>query len=85
LVGEGITRESMGALREDIADIEARLEDAERTAEELPHRRKYLLLTIDFLRRYLDLHLELVDRVEREFTPATAAPEQTRLRTPGTR
>jgi DNA-binding PadR family transcriptional regulator len=85
LVGEGITRESMGALREDIVDIEARLEDLERTAEELPHRRKYLLLTIDFLRRYLDLHLELVDRVEREFTPATAGPERSRRRTRGTR
>ena len=30
----------------------------------LPHRRKYLMLVIDFLRKYLDLHLELVDEVE---------------------
>jgi DNA-binding PadR family transcriptional regulator len=68
LVGESITRESMGALREDIADIQARLDEGERTAQELPHRRKYLLLTIDFLRRYLDLHLDLVDRIERDFS-----------------
>ena len=32
----------------------------------LPHRRKYLLLAFGFLRRYLELHLELVDEVERD-------------------
>jgi hypothetical protein len=32
-----------------------RLHDAERTAKELPHREKYLLLVIGFLRRLLDL------------------------------
>jgi DNA-binding PadR family transcriptional regulator len=85
LVGEGITRESMGTLRADIVDLQARLDDGERTAEELPHRRKYLLLTIDFLRRYLDLHLELVDSVEREFTPTTAERGRSRQKTPGTR
>ena len=84
-MGEEITRESMGALQEDIADLQARLDDGERTAEDLPHRRKYLLMTIDFLRRYLDLHLELVDRVEREFTPATAGRGRSQRRTPGTR
>ena len=68
LVGEPVTRESMAALREDIADIEARLEDAERTAKELPHREKYLMLVIEFLRRYLDLHRELVDETERGFS-----------------
>lgn len=72
----------MGTLREDIADIEARLDDGERTAEQLPHRRKYLLLVLDFLRRYLDLHLELVDRVERELTPTSAERERSRPRTP---
>ncbi len=39
------------------------------SAEKLPHRRKYLLLVIDFLRRLLDLHDELVDEVERELAP----------------
>jgi hypothetical protein len=32
----------------------------------LPHRQKYLLLVAGFLRRLLELHLELVDEVERE-------------------
>jgi DNA-binding PadR family transcriptional regulator len=66
LVGERATRESMATLREDIADLEARLEEAEASAEDLPHRRKYLLLVTGFLRRLLELHLELVDEVERE-------------------
>ncbi len=66
LVGEKVTRESMATLRDDVADIESRLQDAERSAKELPHREKYLLLVIGFLRRYLDLHRELIDEVERE-------------------
>jgi PadR family transcriptional regulator, regulatory protein AphA len=66
LVGEQVTRESMAALRDDIADIESRLEDAERTARQLPHRERYLLLVVGFMHRFLELQLELVDRVERE-------------------
>ncbi|HSJ16804.1 MAG TPA: hypothetical protein VK920_01760 [Solirubrobacterales bacterium] len=66
LVGEAATRESLPTLREDIAELRARLDDAERSAESLPHRRKYLLLVIGFMRRLLDLHLEWVAEVERE-------------------
>ena len=73
LVGEAITRKSMTTLREDIADLEARLDEAEATAETLPHRRKYLLLVIGFLRQLLALHLELVDDVERELAPKRTA------------
>jgi DNA-binding PadR family transcriptional regulator len=69
LVGEATTRRSMAALRDDIADIRWRLNDAEETAKQLPHREKYLLLVIRFLRGLLDLHLELVDEVERELEP----------------
>ena len=67
LVGEAVTRESLLTLRDDIADLRARLDDAERAAAELPHRAKYLLLVTGFLRRLLDLHEELVDGVERDF------------------
>jgi DNA-binding PadR family transcriptional regulator len=66
LVGERVTRESMATLREDIADLHQRLNEAEAGAEQLPHRRKYLLLVTGFLRELLELHLQLVDRVERE-------------------
>jgi DNA-binding PadR family transcriptional regulator len=77
LVGEAVTRKSMATLRDDIAEIRWRLEDAERTAKELPHREKYLLLVIGFLRRLLDLHLELVDEVEREFAAAKSPTANT--------
>src|SRR5919109_3430641 len=40
LVGEEVTRESMGTLREDIADLVERLDESERRAEDPPHRRK---------------------------------------------
>ena len=66
LVGEEVTLESLLTLRADIADIEVRLDEAERAAHELPHREKYLLLVTDFLRRFLDLHEELVADVERQ-------------------
>jgi DNA-binding PadR family transcriptional regulator len=60
LVGEAVTRESMLTLREDVADLMGRLDESVETAQALPHRSKYLLLLIEFLRRYLELHLELV-------------------------
>ncbi|HEU5206656.1 MAG TPA: hypothetical protein VFT94_03505 [Gaiellaceae bacterium] len=72
LVGEPVTRESMLTLREDVADVLDRLDEAEKRAEELPHRRKYLLLVTQFLRDYLELHLELVDEVERKFGATSA-------------
>ena len=67
LVGEPITRASLATLRDDIADLKERLREGETTAHALPHRSKYLLLINEFLRRYLQLHLELVNKVERDF------------------
>ena len=69
LVGEEVTRESIGTLREDIADLRARLDETEAAAHDFPHREKYLVLVVGFLRRLLDLHLEFVDEVERELAP----------------
>ena len=71
LVSERATRESMETLRADIADIERRLDDAERRARELPHREKYLLLVVGFLRRLLELHLDRIEEVKRELAPTT--------------
>ena len=75
LVGEAATRESIATLREDIADLSARLDDGEASAALLPHRSKYLLLVIEFLRRLLELHLEWIDEVERELAPQRDAVE----------
>jgi DNA-binding PadR family transcriptional regulator len=72
LVGEEVTRESMTTLRDDIADLDQRLNDAARRAHGLPHREKYLLLVTRFLRRLAELHSELIDEVECELAPATA-------------
>ena len=69
LVGEEVTRASIATLREDIADLRRRVEETEASAERLPHRRKYLLLVSAHLRGLLDLHLELVDAVERQLAP----------------
>jgi DNA-binding PadR family transcriptional regulator len=66
LVGEEVTRESVGTLRADIADLGGRLDDAIRGADALPHRRKYLLLVFGFLRRLLELHSDFVAEVERD-------------------
>ena len=66
LVGEAPTRESAGTIREEIDDLIARLDETERRTQLFPHKRKYQLLVIGFLRRLLDLHLDLVDEIERE-------------------
>jgi hypothetical protein len=75
LVGEEVTRESMAMLREDIADIQRRLDEGESRAGQLPHREKYLLLVSGFLRGLLDLHGDLIDQVEQELhAEAVSAP-----------
>src|SRR6187402_1180719 len=66
LAGEATTREAMATLREDLADLLERLEQTEASAETLAHRRKYILLVTGFMRRLFELHLDLVDEVERE-------------------
>jgi DNA-binding PadR family transcriptional regulator len=68
LVGEDVTRTSMATLRADLADVLHRLDDSAQVAQALHHRSKYLLLVNDFLRRLVDLHLDLVADVEREFS-----------------
>jgi len=75
LVGAELTRDTIGTLREDLADLRARLDDSIGTAEELPHRREQLLLVIEFLRKLLDLHDELVDDVERLFADDAGAAD----------
>ena len=66
LVGEAPVRASLGTLRDDIADLSARLDEAEAAAENLPHRRKYLLMGHRLNRRLLEVHLEWLDEIERE-------------------
>jgi PadR family transcriptional regulator, regulatory protein AphA len=78
LVGEAPTRASAATIRDDIADLVARLDETERRTETFPHRRKYQLLAIGFLRRLLDLHLELADEIERDLAPQQRDPHRRR-------
>jgi DNA-binding PadR family transcriptional regulator len=73
LAGERETRESLAGLREEIAELLERVDESEESAAGLPHRRKYLLLVTGFLRRYLELHLELADQVESELADGRRA------------
>jgi len=68
LVGAEVTRESLATLRTDIADLRTRLAESAEAAEGLPHRRAGLLLTNDFLRRFVDLHEDLIEEAERRLT-----------------
>jgi DNA-binding PadR family transcriptional regulator len=68
LVGEAPTRESAATIRDDLADLMARLDETERRTELFPHKRKYQLLVIGFLRGVLELHLDLVDEIERQLS-----------------
>ena len=63
LVGEDVTRESMETLRVDIADLRRRLDETLVAAAEIPHRRRYLELVAEFLRRYVELYEELLDEL----------------------
>ena len=48
LVGEPPTRVSAATIREDIADLMARLDETERRTEAFPQRRRYQLLVLGF-------------------------------------
>jgi DNA-binding PadR family transcriptional regulator len=75
LVGEAVTRESMATLRDDVAELQERLKESEARVADLPHRRKYLRLVNGFLDDLLELHLRLVDDVERELADEAAVSE----------
>jgi len=74
LVGEEAVRRSIGTLRDDIADLDARLDEAEAAAATLPHREKYLRLTHSLSRRLLAVHLEWLDEVEAALGDGADAP-----------
>jgi PadR family transcriptional regulator AphA len=74
LAGEETTRTSMATLRDDVADLLGRLDEMEAAAARLPHRETQLRLIARFVRRLLELHLDLVDEVERELGAQGAGP-----------
>lgn len=61
--------ESLGHLREEIAELYGVIEAAERRAEALPHRERYLLLSHSLGRRLLRAHQEWLDEIEETLGP----------------
>lgn len=66
LVGEQAVLDSLLALREEIADISARLDGAEVIAATIPGRAPYLLLNHRLARRIVQAHTDWLDEIERE-------------------
>jgi PadR family transcriptional regulator, regulatory protein AphA len=66
LVGEVAVLESLRALRDELADISARLDAAEAAAAALPHRQRYLALNHRLARRIVAAHADWLDEIERE-------------------
>ena len=66
VVGNDVVREGLATLRDDLADVRARLDESAAAAEELPHRTRQLLIVNRFLRGLVELHEQLVEDVEAE-------------------
>jgi DNA-binding PadR family transcriptional regulator len=66
IVGEKPVLRSLRALRDEIADISARLDVAEGVAGTIPSRQRYLLLNHRLARRIVQAHMEWLDEIERE-------------------
>jgi DNA-binding PadR family transcriptional regulator len=68
LADDAVVLRSLGAMREDIADAEERLDVAEAVASTLPHRERYLRLVHRLGRPLLRAHLDWLGEVERELS-----------------
>jgi DNA-binding PadR family transcriptional regulator len=73
LVGEEAVLAGVGALRADLAELSALVDEAEAAAEAIPHRTKYLRLNHRYARRLVEVHREWLDEVERELGSGPAA------------
>ncbi len=71
LVGEGPVRANLLRLRDELAELQARLDAADELAGTLPHREKYLRLNHRLARRVVEAYAEWLDDVERELEPGT--------------
>jgi PadR family transcriptional regulator, regulatory protein AphA len=66
IVGEKAVLDSLRALRDEIADISARLDAAEQIASTIPSRAHYLVLNHRLGRRILQAHSDWLDEVVRD-------------------
>jgi PadR family transcriptional regulator AphA len=63
---ERVVAESLSAMRDEIAELSAAIDEDERRAPAIPHRQRQLKLVRSLGRRLLEAHLEWIDEVERE-------------------
>jgi PadR family transcriptional regulator AphA len=63
---ERVVVASLVALRDEIAELAAQVDAAERRAPTIPHRQRQLRLVRSLGRRLLQAHLDWIDEVERE-------------------
>jgi DNA-binding PadR family transcriptional regulator len=70
LADDEAVRSSVRALREELEELERRLDEAELAAESIPHRRRNLRLVQSLGRKLVAVHHEWVDEVERELGQA---------------
>ena len=68
IVGEQAVLDSLLALRDEIADISARLDTAEEVAAGIPGRQAYLLLNNRLARRIVEAHEEWLNEIEKELS-----------------
>ena len=66
---KGDVVESLRSLREEIAELSAEVDAAERRAPAIPHREHQLRLVRSLGRRLLEAHRDWIDEVERELGP----------------
>lgn len=71
---------SLSTLRVELANRYSDLEEMERRAEEIPHRRRYLRLLNELARRTLDTQREWLDHVEKELRAPSSRGDE---RSPG--
>jgi DNA-binding PadR family transcriptional regulator len=69
---------SLRALRAEIADLTAALDESEGRDAQFPHRRRQLKLLRSLGRRLLRAHLEWIEEVEQELAPPTPRPRAPR-------
>jgi len=66
LVGDAPVRESIGALRDELDELDGLLDDAEAVAATIPHREKYLRINHRLARRLVAAHRDWIAEVEAE-------------------
>jgi DNA-binding PadR family transcriptional regulator len=69
LTGEGAVRESLLAMRGEIAELRADNDALEGRARTIPHREKYLLLNARLAGHVLDAYDRWLDEIETELEP----------------